>query len=131
MLTNSWGRIQGIGVETGDKDALSVFDESIDGSIGGLKSTTEKMHNSQRSVPLFEFRDLYGSPKTTDFEKFMGDVDTAIQDLHKTFANAPSKRKKRDVPPSCYTTGSVTSKVPSSITPAPTPSCVLHNKDPN
>ncbi|KAH6675112.1 hypothetical protein B0J14DRAFT_637790 [Halenospora varia] len=128
--------IQGIGSETGAKDALSVFDESIDGSIGGLNTATEKMYNSQRSVPLFEFRDLYGTPKTTDFEKFMGDVDTAVQALHKTFANAP-QRKKRDVPASCYatsaatSTGSATSSVPASITPAPTPSCELHNEDPD
>jgi hypothetical protein len=127
-------RIQGIGTETGAKDALSVFDESIDGSIGGLNTATEKMYNSQRPVPLFEFRDLYSSPKATDFEKFMGDVDAAVQALHKTFANAP-QRKKRDVPASCYATGAVigssTSSVPASITPAPTPSCELHNEDPD
>jgi hypothetical protein len=126
--------IQGIGSGTGAKDALSVFDESIDGSIGGLKTATEKMYNSERSVPLFEFRDLVGI-LTSGFEKFMGDVDTSVQTLHKTFANAP-QRKKRDIPASCYVTGdsaTATSSIPSSITPAPTklPSCVLHNEDPD
>ncbi|RDL32656.1 Uncharacterized protein BP5553_09112 [Venustampulla echinocandica] len=128
--------IQGIGSGTGAKDALSVFDESIDGSIGGLKTATEKMYNSQRSVPLFEFRDLIDTHSTTEFEIFMGRVDTAVQALHRTFANPP-QRKKRDVPASCYMTsaatgtGSATSSVPVSITPAPTPSGELHNEDPD
>lgn len=39
-------------------DDLSVFDKSIDGSLGGLVYQTEKMYHSQRDVPLFEFRDL-------------------------------------------------------------------------
>ncbi|OTA64293.1 hypothetical protein K449DRAFT_421652 [Hypoxylon sp. EC38] len=131
MNIKSW--IQGIGSGTGNKDALSLFDEKIDGSIGGLGTATEKMFNSQRSVPLFEFRDLYELPTTSEFESFMAKADAAVQDLHKTYANAP-QRKKRDIPESCYTdaaTSSVTTSVPASITPAPTPSCELHNEDPD
>ncbi|KAI3327059.1 hypothetical protein HD806DRAFT_531649 [Xylariaceae sp. AK1471] len=126
--------IQGIGSGTGAKDALSVFDKSIDGSIGGLGTTTEKLFNSQRSAPLFEFRDLY-TPSTAEMEQYMDKVDTAIQSLHNTFANAP--QRKRDVPASCYMTSSATSSatatssVPASITPAPTPSCELHSEDPD
>ncbi|KAH8645958.1 hypothetical protein BGZ60DRAFT_554916 [Tricladium varicosporioides] len=126
--------IQGIGSLTGDKDALSIFDESIDGSIGGLGTTTERMYNSERSVPLFEFRDLCGTPKTTGLEELMDKVDTAIQALHQTFANAP-QRKKRDIPTSCYMNGAVTSStkssIPASITPAPTPTCELRSQDPD
>lgn len=123
--------IQGIGSGTGDKDALSVFDESNDGSVGGLKTATEKMFESQRSVPLFEFRDLK-TIETSGFEDFMKDADTAVKTLHRTFANAP-QRKKRDIPARCYVSASATSSTPSSITVAPTklPSCELHNHDPD
>ena len=97
MNIKSW--IQGIGLGSPSPDALSKFDESIDKSIGGLGGKMEKMYNSQRSVPLFEFRDLFDK-KTSEIEKFMKDVDSAIQKLHKDFADA-SKKKKRDVPANC------------------------------
>ncbi|TGJ86907.1 hypothetical protein E0Z10_g1918 [Xylaria hypoxylon] len=148
--------IDGIGSGSSGKDALSVFDESIDGSIGGLGRATENIYNSQRAVPLFEFRDLPNYPLTKDFESFMGDVDAAVQALHETFANAP-QRKKRDVPASCYanvtsttarfptpsltpptftptsfsTTSFATSSDPASITSPTTPSCELYNQDPD
>ncbi|KAK4690448.1 hypothetical protein P7C71_g6347, partial [Lecanoromycetidae sp. Uapishka_2] len=96
----SW--IQGIGDKSPTPDLLSAFDKSIDGSIGGLGTQTEKMWNSQRSVPLFEFRDLLETP-TSGFETFMDKVDTSIQALHRTFANPPQKRK-RQVPASCIVT---------------------------
>ncbi|ROW13591.1 hypothetical protein VPNG_04610 [Cytospora leucostoma] len=81
--------IDGISAGTAAKDQLSVFDESIDGSIGGLKSATEKVFNTQRQVPLFEFRDLVEMPITSGFQKFMADVDEDVQRLHKTYATAP------------------------------------------
>ncbi|KAI1750248.1 hypothetical protein F4782DRAFT_548750 [Xylaria castorea] len=94
--------IDGIGSGTGVKDALSVFDESIDGSIGGLGTAIEKMYNSQRAVPLFEFRDLIARmPKTSEFESFMGTADTAVQTLHRDFATVP-RRKKRYIPANCF-----------------------------
>ena len=88
MNIKAW--IQGIRGESASdsKDLLSAFDESIDASIGGLSGQTEKMYNSQRSVPLFEFRDLQDID-TTKFETFMDSVDSSIQDLHKDFANSP------------------------------------------
>jgi hypothetical protein len=109
------------------------------------------MYNSQRSVPLFEFRDLYDSHSTSEFEKWMGRVDADVQELHNKFATAP--QKKRDVPQSCFATveaastdadfatgaatssdtNSATVSVPASITGAPGPihSCLLHpeNRD--
>jgi len=48
----------------------------------------EMMYNSQRYVPLFEFRDL-NTIETSEFEDFMTKADAAIQDLHETYANAP------------------------------------------
>ncbi|KAI1743055.1 hypothetical protein F4680DRAFT_391563 [Xylaria scruposa] len=104
--------IDGIGSGTGVKDALSVFDESNDGSIGGLGTATEKMYNSQRAVPLFEFRDLLAEmPKTSDFGNFMGKVDMSIQALHTKFANVPGSKKRDIVPASCFltVTGAMTS----------------------
>ena len=95
--------ITGIGTGTGvgspPVDALSDFDRSIDNSIGGLTTRMEKMYNSQRSVPLFEFRNLDTVP-TSGVEQFMTNVDSAIQTLHAKFANAPTKRK-REAAASC------------------------------
>lgn len=93
MSIKSW--IEGIG---SNKDLLTAFDKSIDGSIGGLGSKTEKMYNSPRSVPLFEFRSLdsivtethmAGKQKLTGIVDFMTAADKAVQDLHKTYKNAP------------------------------------------
>ncbi|KAL8830823.1 MAG: hypothetical protein Q9191_001221 [Dirinaria sp. TL-2023a] len=82
----SW--IQGMGNGSPSPDGLSKFDESIDGSIGGLGKQMEKMYNSQRSAPLFEFRDL-DTIETSGIEGFMTKVDLAIQSLHKDFADPP------------------------------------------
>lgn len=71
-------------------DGLSEFDTSIDGSIGGLKTATEHVYNTQRAVPLFEFRDLVHYPTTSEFGSFMAQADEAIQALHKKFATAPA-----------------------------------------
>ena len=99
----SW--ISGIGEGSPFPDELSKFDESIDSSIGGLGDKMEKMYNSQRSVPLFEFRDLFTlttEPVTghRGIEDFMTEVDSTIQDLHKRFADPPKKRK-RNVAANC------------------------------
>lgn len=127
--------IQGISKESPSPDALSKFDESIDKSIGGLGDRMEKMYNSQRSVPLFEFRDL-ADITTVKIEKFMKDVDSTIQKLHKDFADAPKKRK-RDVPASCTLPGAPAESSPTTPTPvvvAPVdppsqPSCVPNPTD--
>ena len=91
--------IQGIGKDDPAPDLLSKFDKSIDNSIGGLGTQMEKLYNSQRAAPLIEFRDL-DSIKTPEIEQFMKDVDSAIQKLHKDFADAPTK-KKRGYPAAC------------------------------
>ena len=113
MNIKTW--IQGIGKESPFPDALSKFDESIDKSIGGLGDKMEKIYDSQRSVPLFEFRDLLDI-KTSEIEKFMKDVDSTIQKLHKDFADAPGE-SNRDVPASCTLPGAPAKSSPT--TPAP------------
>jgi membrane peptidoglycan carboxypeptidase len=84
----------------GGKDMLSTFDESIDGSIGGLKKATEEVLGTARRVPLFEFRDLDTLP-TKDWEDFMKRADEAVEKLHQEFANAPPKRRSIPIPASC------------------------------
>ncbi|KAF2112801.1 hypothetical protein BDV96DRAFT_649034 [Lophiotrema nucula] len=86
--------IHGLDQDSQDDDDLTKFDEAIDGSIGNLHAAQEKMFNSQRSVPLFEFRDL-DTLRTKEMEDFMSKVDKAIQDLHNNFANPPGKKAKR------------------------------------
>ncbi|KAE8130920.1 hypothetical protein BDV38DRAFT_289176 [Aspergillus pseudotamarii] len=83
LTVKAW--IEGIAAK---KDLLTAFDKTIDGSIGGLGSKTEKMYQGTRNVPLFEFRDLKDIT-TSGIEKFMVQVDTAIQDLHKKYKVAP------------------------------------------
>lgn len=39
-------------------DRFTVLDKVLDGSIGGLGSALENVLNTQRAVPLFEFRNL-------------------------------------------------------------------------
>ena len=118
--------IQGIGKADPTLDMLSEFDKSIDGSIGGLGTSMENMFNSQRAAPLIEFRDLQDQ-KTSDFEQFMSNVDSAIQKLHADFANAPTKIK-RDIPDYCKQTHSATSgtspAIPSPPPPPPPPPVV-------
>ena len=106
----------GTGLGTPPVDALSNFDRSIDASIGGLATKMENMYNSQRSVPLFEFRNL-DTIQTSGVEQFMTDVDSAIQALHGQFANAPTKRK-RQTPASCIRpfAAAATSSVPTGVT---------------
>lgn len=116
----------GTGVGTPPVDALSNFDRSIDSSIGGLTTKMEKMYNSQRSAPLFEFRNLLGIT-TSGVEQFMTDVDSAIQALHAKFANAPAKRK-RDAPSSCvrsFAAAATSSIAPASPPSAPSPSPIV------
>ncbi|KAL8734328.1 MAG: hypothetical protein Q9166_001526 [cf. Caloplaca sp. 2 TL-2023] len=84
-------------------------------SIGGHGDKMEKMYNSQRSVPLFEFRDLFDI-QTSETEDFMTKLDSTIQTLHKDFASPPKKRK-RDVPASCTMPGVPAQS--SSTNPAP------------
>ncbi|KAL8671114.1 MAG: hypothetical protein Q9168_004383 [Polycauliona sp. 1 TL-2023] len=119
--------IEGIGKGNPSPDKLTEFDKSVDGSIGGLGSSLEKMYNSQRSVPLFEFRDLLECStadmgNTPGIETFMSKVDTAIQELHKKFAVAP--KRKRDGPTACTVPGGAAESSSPATTskPAKTPS---------
>lgn len=54
-----------------------------------LAKYRRKMHNSERPVPLFEYINLINTHTAADLEKYMSDLDTAIQEIHRTFAIAP------------------------------------------
>lgn len=135
--------IQGIGKGDPSPDALSKFDESIDGSIGGLGSKMERIYGhspllsvvngisptlgvilGSRLVPLFEFRNL-DFIMTSGMEDFMGKVDSAIQDLHKTYAVAPTLPDDPAESPSTNPSPAVVAPVD----PPSQPSCVPNPTD--
>lgn len=120
--------IQGIDTGSPSPDLLNTFDKQYDGSISGLGTQVEKMFNLDRTSPLFEFRDLFPQ-NTADLGKFMGDVDSAIQTLHKNFAARPMKKLKRDASACPFSITSSPTPSPQT-TPAPViPSCSLQNED--
>jgi hypothetical protein len=88
--------IRGLDPDSEDDDDLTKLDDVIDGSIGGLHLKQEKMFNSERSVPLFEFRDLDAGLQAKGMEDFMRKVDESIQKLHNDFANPPGKKVRRE-----------------------------------
>ncbi|EAW13607.1 uncharacterized protein ACLA_043250 [Aspergillus clavatus NRRL 1] len=114
MSVKSW--IQGIGALSPSPDLLSKFDKSIDGSIGGLGSRMERMYGSQRSVPLFEFRNL-GETATVGIEGFMAEIDSTIQDLHRKYENAPGGRNARRAVASACALNAPTTKTISTAKP--------------
>lgn len=122
MPVKDW--INGLDKGSPSPDLLTTFDTQFDGSIGGLGTKVEKMFNSDRTAPLFEFRDLQPQ-NTKDFEKFMGDVDSAIQQLHTTFKDKPMRRVRRDA-----TACPLPSSTAATTTNAPKPSCVVQDMDP-
>ena len=75
-------------------DRLSEIDEIIDGSVGGMGGELENMLNTQRAVPLFEFRRLpflVAGEMADRVEK----MEQAVIDYHNTFANPPKFRRNR------------------------------------
>ena len=118
----SW--IEGIGAGSPSPDLLTEFDKTIDGSIGGLGSTTEKMYKSDRSVPIFEFRGLR-TTKTSEFESFMDEADTTVQKLHEKYADVPQK-KKRGATSTCQPSTATTTTL---STAKPTQGCQSPDHD--
>jgi hypothetical protein len=132
-------------------DAISRVDKQIDGSVGRFGDHFEKVMNTDREVPIFEFRRLKGSTPS-EFGTLASGVEDAIMDYHKSMGNAPRKlRKKQNAKYShikrdgasnaCVTqtptpTSSQNSQN-STITPPPTtaapsmPSCSMQNEDPD
>lgn len=118
----SW--IEGIEARSPSPDLLTEFDKTIDGSIGGFGTTTEKMYKSDRSVPIFEFRGLRLT-KTSEFESFMDEVDTVVQKLHEKYADVPQK-KRRGVTSACQSSTTTTTTL---STPTPTKGCQSPDHD--
>ncbi|KAF8856532.1 hypothetical protein BDZ45DRAFT_594090, partial [Acephala macrosclerotiorum] len=75
--------IQSIAAGT-SPDRLSQLDQVLDSSIGGLKDALENVLNTQRAVPLFEFRRL-PSIQASGMQAFAAIVEQAVIDYHSQF----------------------------------------------
>jgi hypothetical protein len=126
-------------------DPISRVDQKVDGSVGRLGGKFEKVLDTNRQVPIFEFRRLQGS-QPSGFGSKVKDVEDAIVAYHRQFANAPRLLRKkqnakyshikRDAPTdACATPTPTTAQgtdAPPPTTPAPNmPSCSLQNQDPD
>ena len=71
-------------------DALTTLDSHLHKSIGGFGVKVENIANTNRGVPIFEFR---GIPvfKTPETIKFAKDIDKNVVDLHRRFTTKPSR----------------------------------------
>ena len=112
------------------KDRLSEADEVIDGSVGGLKDALENVLNTNRAVPLFEFRNLAGV-KAADMKDKVTKAEQAVIDYHNTLGNPPrltrTKRSARSVVSKrqdpCGSSSPTTSPTPATTTSKSTPTC--------
>lgn len=91
LTVKDW--IQGISDGT-LPDKLTTLDEEIDGSIGGFRGALENVLNTQRAVPLFEFRRL-NATTSSGMEDLAKKVDGAVEGLHKKYASAPSSARDK------------------------------------
>lgn len=96
-------------------DRLTEVDKVIDGSIGGYKDTLENVINTDRAVPLFEFRSLAGV-KPGAMVDYVTKAEQAIIDYHQAMGNPPrltrTKRSLRSV---------VSKRQDDCVSPIPTP----------
>ncbi|KAF2795961.1 hypothetical protein K505DRAFT_359715 [Melanomma pulvis-pyrius CBS 109.77] len=126
-------------------DPITRVDQKEDGSVGRLGGKFENVLNTNRLVPIFEFRRLESTPPS-GFGFLVQGVEDAIVAYHGQFANAPRLLRKkqnvkyshikRDAPTDACaaptpTTAQGTDALPPT-TPAPNmPSCSLQNEDPD
>lgn len=75
-------------------DRLSEADRVIDGSIGGLGNALENILNTNRAVPLFEFRNLAGV-KVANMKDIVTKAEQAVIDYHHALGNPPQRLKTR------------------------------------
>lgn len=125
--------------------AISRVDQKVDGSVGRLRNRVEKILNTNRQVPIFEFRRLAGS-QPAGFESRVKEIRGDIVTYHGQFANAARlmRRKpnakyshiRRDgattacVASTGTTQGTTETPPPTTIAPS-MPSCSLQNMDPD
>ncbi|MCJ1273886.1 hypothetical protein MMC21_001679 [Puttea exsequens] len=66
----------------------------VDSSIGSFGDALENVLNTNRAVPLFEFRGLENL-ETWELDKFANAVKRNVVDLYNQFGTAPRRRKKQ------------------------------------
>ena len=78
-------------------DRLSEIDKVIDGSIGRFKDALENVVNTNRAVPLFEFRRLK-SVKAGEMKDRVDEYEQAVIAYHKANTKPPARfmRNRRD-----------------------------------
>jgi len=84
-------------VQDGNSPDRLSEDQLINGSIGGLKGALENVLNTNRAVPLFEFRRL-PSVKTGDMKGCVDKAEKAVISYHEANAKPPARfiRKRLD-----------------------------------
>lgn len=131
-------------------DRLTTLDQIIDGQVGAFKDALENVLNTNRAVPLFEFRRLR-KVKAGDMQSRVASAEQAILDYHHAHASPPRfMRRRRDanhanikrtgVAAACTTAAATTATgAPKTTTGAPHPTtaapsmpkCYLQNQDPD
>ncbi|KAJ4348831.1 uncharacterized protein N0V89_010209 [Didymosphaeria variabile] len=122
---------------------MKEVDKKIDGSVGKFGNHYEVVLDTNREVPVFEFRDLF-APRADEFGQAVKKVEDAIVGYHRKFANGPRKfRRRQDAKYShirrnaprddcaAPTPADVTTTTAPSTTPPPTISCELQHEDPD
>ena len=88
-------RMQSIEDANAETDRLSEVDQISDGSIGAFKDVLENVLNTNRAVPLFEFRRLVGV-RAADMEDHVKAVEQAVVDYHNAHTDPPRYMQKRE-----------------------------------
>ncbi|KAL8968353.1 MAG: hypothetical protein Q9183_002498 [Haloplaca sp. 2 TL-2023] len=73
-------------------DKFTELDRLVDGQIGGLGEALENVIDTNRAVPLFEFRNLRGL-MPPGFENFVTEAEQALIDYHNKHKSPPQERK--------------------------------------
>ena len=73
-------------------DKFTELDRLVDGQIGGLGEALENVVDTNRAVPLFEFRNL-GGKKPNELEDSVTKAAGALIDYHNKHKNPPRERK--------------------------------------
>jgi hypothetical protein len=91
LMVKTWITSIEEGVEDDEKrpDALSLFDRYAEGQIGAWGDKLEYVIDTEREVPIWEFRDLGDLPRDKLLLRLQRIVK-AITDLHQRYPTKPT-----------------------------------------